>query len=357
MYLRYIYKLHDLHLSAENYTEAAFTMKLYADQLSWSNNTIVSDPHYPNFTECQVKEKLYILIISHYDKGKCWEKGIPLLKELADLYEKQIFNYRALSDILKNQAKFYDNILQQLRPEPEFFRVGYYGLSFPLFVRNKQFVYRGLEYERIGAFTQRLQTEFPAAQILMKNTPPDDSIINSEGQYIQICNVKPIPEPNPIILANDIPEKISRFYHYNDVKRFQCDRPVHKGIIDKENEIKSLWIERTILEIENPLPGILRWFEVVNRHTEEVPPVKYACETMQNVEKELRQLITVYSAEPKRNLNPFTMRLQGIIDANVQGGISKYQQAFFTKEFSKLYPEHMCHVYTLKNLILDAMQV
>lgn len=58
---------------------------------------------------------------------------------------------------------------------------------------------------------------------------------------IQICNVKPIPEPNPIILANDIPEKISRFYHYNDVRRFQCDRPVHKGIVDKENEIKVLY--------------------------------------------------------------------------------------------------------------------
>jgi hypothetical protein len=55
---------------------------------------------------------------------------------------------------------------------------------------------------------------------------------------IQICNVKPIPEANPITMATDVPEKISRFYHYNDVKRFQCDRPVHKGIIDKENEIK-----------------------------------------------------------------------------------------------------------------------
>lgn len=52
------------------------------------------------------------------------------------------------------------------------------------FLQNKQFVYRGLEYERIGAFTQRLQTEFPSAQILMKNTPPDDTIINSEGQCI-----------------------------------------------------------------------------------------------------------------------------------------------------------------------------
>lgn len=50
--------------------------------------------------------------------------------------------------------------------------------------QNKQFVYRGLEYERIGSFTQRIQTEFPTAQILMKNTPPDDSIINSDGQCI-----------------------------------------------------------------------------------------------------------------------------------------------------------------------------
>ncbi|KAJ8929040.1 hypothetical protein NQ314_018309 [Rhamnusium bicolor] len=329
MYLRYIYKLHDLHLSAENYTEAAFTLKLYADQLTWSTNQVV-DPNYPNHTECQVKEMLYRQIINYFDKGKCWEKGIPLLKELASLYETVFIDYKLLSDILKFQAKFYDNILTQLRPEPEYFRVGFYGLSFPLFVRNKQFVYRGLEYERIGAFTQRLQTEFPSAQILMKNTPPDDTVINSEGQFIQICNVKPIPEPNPIILANDIPEKISRFYHYNDVKRFQCDRPVHKGIIDKDNEIKTLWIERMVMDIASPLPGILRWFEVVGRQTEEIPPVQYACETM---------------------------RLQGIIDANVQGGISKYQQAFFTKEFAKLYPEHKVYAETLKELILNATRV
>lgn len=70
MYLRYIYKLHDLHLSAENFTEAAFTMKLYADQLTWSNNQIVSDPNYPNHTECQVKELLYRQIINYFDKGK-----------------------------------------------------------------------------------------------------------------------------------------------------------------------------------------------------------------------------------------------------------------------------------------------
>lgn len=70
MYLRYIYKLHDLHLSAENYTEAGFTMKLYADQLNWDSKDIIADPNYVGLMEWQVKEKLYSLIIHHFDRGK-----------------------------------------------------------------------------------------------------------------------------------------------------------------------------------------------------------------------------------------------------------------------------------------------
>ncbi|KAJ9596329.1 hypothetical protein L9F63_012662, partial [Diploptera punctata] len=47
----------------------------------------------------------------------------------------------------------------------------------------------------------------------------------------------------------------------------------------------------------------------------------------------------------------------GIIDANVMGGISKYQQAFFIPEFSKQHPEFIDHVYRLKALTLDQIQV
>ena len=135
MYLRYIYKLHDLHMTAENYTEAGFTMKLYADQLTWGSNILPADHVHPEQPEWQRKERLYHKIINYFDRGKCWEKGIPLCKELALLYETKLYDYMKLSQILKMQAKFLDNILTQLRPEPEYFRVGFYGLSFPLFVR------------------------------------------------------------------------------------------------------------------------------------------------------------------------------------------------------------------------------
>lgn len=75
---------------------------------------------------------------------KCWEKGLPLLKELSDFYEKQLFDYTRLSAVLKTQSKFCDNILTQLRLEPEYFRVGFYGQGFPLFVRVSTHLYLNL---------------------------------------------------------------------------------------------------------------------------------------------------------------------------------------------------------------------
>lgn len=76
------------------------------------------------------------------------------------------------------------------------------------------------------------------------------------------------------------------------------------------HSLQSLWLERTTLVTASSLPGILRWFEVVERTVEEITPVQFACETMETVNRELRQLISQYEQDSKRNTNPFTMRLQ-----------------------------------------------
>ena len=115
MYFRYIYKLCDLHIPAENFTEAGFTLKLHADSLSWSRNPIpaaaavlppclpLASGVAPPETERQLKERLYLSIIDLFDKGKCWEEGIPLIKELAAFYEKS-FDYAKLSSITVSPA-------------------------------------------------------------------------------------------------------------------------------------------------------------------------------------------------------------------------------------------------------------
>lgn len=57
---------------------------------------------------------------------------------------------------------------------------------------------------------------------------------------IQICNVKPLPEDHALFNGgmNHVPEKIAEFYQVNMVRRFQSDRPVHKGPVHKDNEFK-----------------------------------------------------------------------------------------------------------------------
>lgn len=90
------------------------------------------------------------------------------------------------------------------------------------------------------------------------------------------------------------------------------DRPTHRGNVDKDNEFKSMWLERQRLVISSPLPGILRWFEVVEKTVELVAPVQVACETMQSANRDLKRLVNQFSTDPSRNINPFTMRLQVI---------------------------------------------
>lgn len=42
---------------------------------------------------------------------------------------------RVIMFFQQTQAEFYQKILQQHRPEPEYFRVGFFGQGFPLFIR------------------------------------------------------------------------------------------------------------------------------------------------------------------------------------------------------------------------------
>ena len=73
-------------------------------------------------------------------------------------------------------------------------------------------------------------------------------------------------------------------------------------------------------------PGILRWYEVVGIEVEMLCPIKIAIETMVQYNSELETLITRCSSHPKLYFNNLEMRLQGTINAAVNGGISKYHE-------------------------------
>ncbi|TKS77735.1 Dedicator of cytokinesis protein 3 [Collichthys lucidus] len=223
----------------------------------------------------------------------------------------------------KMEAAYYDNIIEQQRIEPEFFRMGFYGRKFPFFLRNKEFVCRGYDYERLEDFQQRMLGEFPQAIAMQHPNQPDDTIL----QNLQIYAVTPVSDISDVPQLERVPERIKSFYRINNVSRFHYDRPFHKGPKDRENEFRSLWIERTTLILSRPLPGISRWAEVERREVVEVSPLENAIYVVENKTQELRTLISQYQHRQHHgNINPLSMCLNGVIDAAVNGGIARYQE-------------------------------
>lgn len=99
--------------------------------------------------------------------------------------------------------------MHAMRPQPEYFAVGYYGLGFPSFLRvrapprikihplesltptpikclpqNKMFIFRGKEYEWLEDFSLKLLSQFPNAVKMTSTAPPGDAISSSPGQRI-----------------------------------------------------------------------------------------------------------------------------------------------------------------------------
>uniref|UniRef100_A0A8V5FWF4 Uncharacterized protein n=1 Tax=Melopsittacus undulatus TaxID=13146 RepID=A0A8V5FWF4_MELUD len=352
---RYLYKLRDLHVSSENYTEGAYTLLLHARLLQWSDEASaapVPGAHGPEpRTQRQLKEALYNQSIRYFDQGKMWEEAIHICKELAEQYESEVFDYELLSDILQREAGFYEKILKVLRPSPDYFAVGYYGQGFPPFLRNKVFIYRGKEYERREDFELQLLSPFPSAERLKSTCPPGQDITDSPGQYIQCFTVQPAEEARGRFKNRSIPEQITNFYRANHIQRFNYSRPFKKGPKDPDNEFANMWIERTTFLTAYPLPGILRWFVVTSTTTTIISPLENAIETMMKTNEKIMSEINRHQQDPSLPINPLSMLLSGIVDPAVMGGFAKYEMAFFQESYLREHPEDEENIRKLKDLI------
>uniref|UniRef100_A0A8C2GC72 Dedicator of cytokinesis 2 n=1 Tax=Cyprinus carpio TaxID=7962 RepID=A0A8C2GC72_CYPCA len=357
MYIRYLYKLRDLHLDGENYTEAAYTLLLHSKLLKWSEEQCTLQLDYQTLqSQRQLKESLYDTIISYFDKGKMWEEAITLCKELADQFEMEVFDYELLGQ--KLQAKFYESIMKILRPKPDYFAVGYYGSGFPQFLRNKVFIHRGKEYERREDFQSQLMSQFPSAVRLNITTMPGDDIKNSNMQYIQCFTVQPVLEIPPRLKNKPVPDQIINFYKSNYVQRFQYSRPIRRGKVDPDNEFAvshntTLISQRSLLFIKliRIITSLRCLFTVLLNKSTTVSPLENAIETMGQTNEKILTMINQYQCEDTLPINPLSMLLNGIVDPAVMGGFAKYEKAFFTDEYMQEHPDDRDKLMRLKDLI------
>uniref|UniRef100_A0A8C1NNL5 Dedicator of cytokinesis 5 n=1 Tax=Cyprinus carpio TaxID=7962 RepID=A0A8C1NNL5_CYPCA len=328
--------LRDLHLDRENYTEAAYTLLLHAELL-----------------EVWMYQTLSLFVCSFCPQ--MWEKAIEMAKQLVKLHENQMFDFIELSQLLKQQAQYYENIMHAMRPQPEYFAVGYYGQGFPSFLRNKMFIYRGKEYEWLEDFSLKLMSQFPNAVKMTSTSPPGDNIFNSPGQHIQCFTVKPVLNLPSQFKDKGLPEQILNYYRTNEVEKFQYSRPFRKGEKDPDNEFATMWIERTTYITAYRFPGILKWFEVKSMSVVKISPLDNAIETMELANEKLSNLVQQQACDRSLPVHPLSMMLNGIVDPAVMGGFSNYEKAFFTEAYMKKNPDHLERIEVLKHLI--ALQI
>ncbi|OUM65837.1 hypothetical protein PIROE2DRAFT_32401, partial [Piromyces sp. E2] len=353
IYLKHVYNLYEMHKNNQNFIEAGFTLKLHADLLEW--NTAKKLEPMPEYgfdneeTSFERKEKLYYKIIDCFETSKAWEKAIQLCKELAYQYETVIINYSKISELLKREAKLYECISSEDRYFSNYFRVGFYGAKWHSMIRNKQFVYRGIEWEKIGPFCERIVNKYPNSQLLRSNQPPDRDIKYGDILYIQITAIQPEPSWEHWIANDDITSSIVRTFSFNRPFKKQKGKKSNS-----ENEFMDLWTEKTILITENKFPSLLRRSEVIYLKIIELSPIENAVLTLIAKNRELNMAKERYEKAEITggvNINPLTMLLNGSVDARVNGGVPMYRNAFLCPEFLEQNPEYDYLTNKMKKLI------
>ncbi|KRZ77497.1 Dedicator of cytokinesis protein 1 [Trichinella papuae] len=325
LYIRYLYKLYELHMQRDNFVEAGLTMALHAECLKWCDSSVHALLAHSLFPDCvsqrELKEKLFLKMIDLFDRGELWEKAIVVCQELQHEYEHRTYEYDKLANL---------NILKHQRAEPEYFRVLFCGLGFPIFLQNTTFIYRGDGYERLADFTSRIQAQYPNATLLQTLHPPSEEIKKSNGQYLLINKVDPIYDDQ--IKTIPTPVKDSRITNATMFRN--CTLSKEWPVADEqENEFGLMWLEKTILVTSCRFPGILRWFLVSSESQVELSPLEVAVDSMKATISDLEKLIEEVERYSERALKPLAAKLQGMLQPAVMGGIKNYEKVFFTEEF------------------------
>ncbi|KAI8877414.1 hypothetical protein K501DRAFT_260410 [Backusella circina FSU 941] len=368
IYIKYVHQLVQLHLDSRNFIEAALTLRFHADLLAWDPAEKAQDiPELGLSSQSSFarKEGLYLKMMTYLDQGSAWEICVQLCKDLAHEYEFTLCDYTKLSDMLQRQASFVENIAKKERCFTEYFRVGFYGRGFPVSSRNKQYVYRGLEWEKLSSFVERMQNRHPNAQLLtVKHAAiPENQLREMEmaldGQYLHITPVVPLPSNNSYLQNPLAPDYIKKYYEFNEVCQFSFSHPVTKEsttVADKqpESDFLNLWTERVEFECEDIFPTIVRRSKIIAMQVKELSPIENALEAMHNKNAELVSLNKKYLASGNRaNLSPFSMALNGAVDAPVNGGVPLYKKAFLSEQYWDDHPEMHQAIEQLQQSILD----
>lgn len=121
--------------------------------------------------------------------------------------------------------------------------------------------------------------------------------------------------------------------------------------------LKNLCIREFYLVTEETFPSILSRSKVCERHQIELSPIETAIQSIEKKNNEIRNMYIDLTPESSKTVGSLTMALNGIIDAEVNGGIQKYKDAFLCDEYIEEYPNDEIHIKRLKLAIKNSIEI
>ncbi|TRM69677.1 hypothetical protein BD626DRAFT_590586 [Schizophyllum amplum] len=343
IYIKYVHQLVNMHLQAQNFVEAALTLKLHSDLHEWDLHTFVppmEDLGLPQQSQFHRKETLCLLIMDYLGKGKAWERAIEICKELVFQHAEVTFNYARLSEILRHQANLYEHIVTHQRYYSDYYRVTFYG-DFPTAIRGKSFIYRGYEWEKYAAFCERMANKHTGARVLKTMGDPPVDIRFGNDLYIQCSAVTPEPDRTlPLFNNPDIPAAVRTYYEHCDLNLFSSSRQVRRMTQEGTEET---WLEKAYFTTEETFPTVLRRSEIIAVEVAELSPIDAALTEVEDKTKELAALHTKYAALAKTHqeasTNALSMALNGVVDAPAGTGIQAFKDMFLNADYRHRNPD------------------
>ncbi|KZV88707.1 cytoplasmic protein [Exidia glandulosa HHB12029] len=340
IYIKYVHQLVNMHLGSQNYVEAALSLKLHADLHDWDLNSFVEpleDLGLPRQSRFHRKETLCLLILDYLGKGRAWETAIDICKELAFQHSEITFNYQRLSEVLHHQATLLEHIVHEPRYYADYFRVAFYG-DFPDAIRDKEFIYRGFEWEKFGAFCERMLAKHPGAQLLKSGMEPSEELRQGSAQWIQCMAVTPEPDRTlPIFTQPDVPSAVRTYYEHCAINTFSISRPYNKTGAQPA-QFQDVWTEKTYFLTEEAFPTVLRRSEVIDVRVAHVSPLEGAIQDLEGKTKELVSLSIRYASMYETGAvgvqtNHLAATLNNVVDAQAPNNIKTYREAFLNSDY------------------------
>jgi dedicator of cytokinesis protein 3 len=351
IFIRYVHQLATVQAETRNFTEAGLALHLHADLLEWDPSKMLSasvDPDFPAQSAFERKERIYFDMIKHFEDGEAWSSALIAYKELQTQYEETTFDFSKLARTQRSIATVYESITKNEKPVLKYFRVQYRGLGFPIGVRDKEFVFEGAPMEKTSAFTDRLQEQHPAAQIV--SAFDSDEV---EGQFLRVSALSVHRNLEHPVFQRSKVSHVIRDY----LLSAQCQQFSTTVSRNTRGPVQEHWAEKLVYATADQFPTISRRSEIISCDRIRLSPLQTA------LERVIRKTQEMAAVEKRVNDGEFEMNtllieaLKISVNDESDSSIARYRELLPTSTINEddeeLEPEINPMENALKMALID----